>query len=82
MASCPECEAEIELSDVEEELGKVDVGDPFNCFECGAALRVKDLSPFQVEGDEDEDEDEEEIDEEKDLGDLDDEDEDEEDWDQ
>jgi alpha-aminoadipate/glutamate carrier protein LysW len=83
MATCPECDAEIEIDpdDVEE----MEVGDPWNCDACGSSLRVAGLTPLEFDGDEDDededDEDEDEAEDEADDLDDDDEDEDEEDAD-
>lgn len=84
MATCPECDADLEIdeSDVEE-------GDQVDCSECGETFVVTGTDPLELEvADEDEDEDEEE--EEDDDADLDeeeddldeDEEEDEGDWDE
>ena len=87
MATCPECDAEIEIDpdDVEE----MEVGDPWNCDACGSSLRVLSLAPLEFDADEDDDEDDEDEDEddkEEDLDEDDDEDDDEEeadkDWDE
>jgi alpha-aminoadipate/glutamate carrier protein LysW len=85
MATCPECDAEIEVDEYD-----VDKGDLLSCPECGSNLEVTGLSPIELDvaGDEDDDDDDDEDEEEKD-GDEDeldiDEDEDteeEEDWDE
>lgn len=82
MATCPECDADLDVdeSDVEE-------GDQVDCPECGETFVVTGTDPLELEiADEDEDEEEEE--EEEDDADLDDEDdldeddEDEGDWDE
>jgi alpha-aminoadipate carrier protein LysW len=88
MATCPECDAEIELD--EDDLEEMEVGDPWNCDACGSSLRVATLEPLEFDGDEDYDEDDdeeedEEAKEEEDDADDDDEDEDgdeKEDWDE
>ena len=89
MATCPECDAEIEIDP--DDLDEMEVGDPWSCDACGSGLRVATLEPLEFDGDEDddEDEDEEEEDEEEakeDDADDDDEDDDEEDddkeWDE
>jgi alpha-aminoadipate carrier protein LysW len=74
MASCPECDAEIEVDEFD-----VDKGDQLSCPECGSNLEVTNLSPvelelaaedddldddFDEEADEDEDEDDGETEEE------------------
>jgi alpha-aminoadipate carrier protein LysW len=76
MATCPECDAEVEVDE-----NDVDLGDELSCPECGQTLVVSNTDPLELdfapEDDEDEDE-EDEDDEDLDDDDLD-EDEDEED---
>ena len=66
MASCPECDAELEIDD--DDLEEMEVGDPWDCEACGSRLRVAVLNPLEFDSDE-EDEDEDE-DDEKDDDDL------------
>lgn len=80
MATCPECDADLDIdeSDIEE-------GDQVDCPECGETFVVTGTDPLELESadedDEDEDEEEEDEDELDDEDDLEDEDEDEaEDW--
>jgi alpha-aminoadipate carrier protein LysW len=75
MATCPECDAEIEVDEFD-----VDKGDQLSCPECGSNLEVVSLSPIELDlaPDEDEEEDDDDLDEE-DGDDEDDEEEDEED---
>jgi alpha-aminoadipate carrier protein LysW len=88
MATCPECDAEIEID--EDDLEEMEVGDPWNCDACGSSLRVASLVPLEFDSEDDEDEDDEDEDEEAekvedDLDEDDDEDEEEEtdkDWDE
>ena len=94
MATCPECDAEIEIDD--DDLEEMEVGDPWDCDACGSRLRVASLDPLEFEGDEDDDDDDEDDDEEKkesedaddavddddDFDDDDDDDEEKEDWDE
>ena len=63
MATCPECDAEIEIDEYD-----VDKGDLISCPECGTNLEVVGVSPVELDlaGDEDEDEEDEEDDEEED----------------
>ena len=61
MATCPECDAEINVD--EDDLDEMEVGDPWNCDACGSSLRVAGLDPLEFDGDEEDDEDEEEEDE-------------------
>lgn len=64
MATCPECDAEIEVD--QDDLDEMEVGDPWNCDACGSSLRVAGIAPLDFEGDdEDEDEDEDEEEEKK-----------------
>jgi len=76
MATCPECDAELDVDDFD-----VEKGDVISCPECGSNLEVTGLAPLEVEviGDDDDD-DEDDIEEEEDEE-LD-EDEEEEDWDE
>ena len=57
MATCPECDAEIEVDEFD-----VDKGDQLSCPECGSTLEITGLSPIELElsPDDDEDDDEEE----------------------
>ena len=76
MATCPECDAEVEVDELSVEKGEI-----IECFECGARLEVIRTSPLELElapDDEDEleDEDEEEDDDEEDDDEDEDEDED------
>jgi alpha-aminoadipate/glutamate carrier protein LysW len=73
MATCPECDAEIEVDEYD-----VDKGDQVNCPECGRALEVVGLSPLELDlASEEEEEDEDEEDEEDEEDDI-----EEEDWDE
>ena len=74
MATCPECDAEIELDD--SDLEELEVGDPWDCDACGSRLRVAGLDPvdFDTDDDDDEDEDDEEADDKDDADDADDDD--------
>ena len=78
MATCPECDAEIDVD--QDDLEEMEVGDPWNCDACGSSLRVAGIEPLDFDSDDDDDdddEDEEEADEEEaDDDDLDDDDED------
>jgi len=57
MATCPECDAEIEVDEFD-----VDKGDQLSCPECGSNLEVVSLSPVELdlasEDDDDDDDDE------------------------
>ena len=87
MATCPECDAEVDIDD--DDLEEMEIGDPWDCAACGSRLRVASLDPVDFESDEETDDDEEEEEEESeedaeedsDLDDdLDDDDEKTEDW--
>jgi lysine biosynthesis protein LysW len=56
MATCPECDAEIEIE--EDDLEEMEIGDPWDCDACGSRLRVASLDPLDFDSD-DEDDDEE-----------------------
>ncbi|HWB29152.1 MAG TPA: hypothetical protein VG736_01525 [Vicinamibacterales bacterium] len=85
MATCPECDAELEIDD--DDLEEMEVGDPWDCEACGSHLRVASLDPLEFDNDDDDDDededggDEEDSDDEDDLDDLDEDDEDEDDGD-
>jgi alpha-aminoadipate carrier protein LysW len=73
MATCPECDAEIEVDEFD-----VDKGDQLSCPECGSNLEVVSLSPIELDVAPDDDEDEDDDDDlEDEEGDDEDEDEDE-----
>jgi lysine biosynthesis protein LysW len=57
MATCPECDAEMEID--EDDIEEMEVGDPWDCDACGSHLRVASLDPLDFESDDDEDEEEE-----------------------
>ncbi len=63
MATCPECDAEIEIDEFD-----VDKGDLISCPDCGSNLEVTTTSPVELEAvdDDDEDDDEDDDDEVKD----------------
>jgi alpha-aminoadipate carrier protein LysW len=70
MATCPECDAEIEIDEYD-----VDKGDLISCPECGSNLEVVGVSPVELDNaadkDEDDDEEEDDDDEEEEDGDED-----------
>lgn len=87
MATCPECDAELNIDD--DDLEDMEIGDPWDCDACGSRLRVSSLDPLEFESDEEDDDEEEEDgeessdeEEESDLDDLEDEDSDDGDWDE
>ena len=76
MATCPECDAEIEVDEFD-----VDKGDQLSCPECGSNLEVTGLSPLELDiapddDDEDDDEDDDDLEDDDDADDDDDEDDD------
>jgi len=56
MATCPECDAEIEIDD--DDLEDLQIGDAFECADCGSALRIATLDPLEFDIDDDEEEEE------------------------
>ena len=74
MATCPECEADVEVDEYD-----VDKGDLINCPECGSHLEVTSVTPVELDVAPEEDEDE--LDEDEEGDDLEEE-EEEEDWDE
>jgi len=58
MATCPECDAEIEVD--ADDLGDLEIGDPWDCAACGSSLRVANLDPLDFESDEDDEEEDQE----------------------
>jgi len=71
MATCPECDAEIEVDEFD-----VDKGDQLSCPECGSNLEVVSVSPLELDLAQEDLEDDEEADE----GDEEDEETEDEDW--
>jgi alpha-aminoadipate carrier protein LysW len=65
MATCPECDFEIDIDEYD-----ADKGDTLECDNCGVRLEVVSLNPIEldvvVDDDEDEEEDEDEDDEDED----------------
>jgi alpha-aminoadipate/glutamate carrier protein LysW len=57
MATCPECDAEIEVDEFD-----VDKGDQLSCPECGSNLEVVGVSPIELDvAPEDDDEDDDDL---------------------
>lgn len=75
MATCPECDAELEIED--DDLDEMEVGDPWDCEGCGSRLRVASIDPLEFDGDDEEEEDEDEDEEGDDEDEVDEDDEDE-----
>jgi lysine biosynthesis protein LysW len=63
MATCPECDAEIDVED--DDLDEMEIGDPWDCDACGTRLRVASVDPMEFESDDDEDDEDEEEEEEE-----------------
>ncbi len=61
MANCPECDADVELDEVD-----ADVGDEVSCAECGQNLMVVNTDPLELDfaSDDDEDDEDDDLDEE------------------
>ncbi|MEO8482536.1 MAG: hypothetical protein ABI634_10030 [Acidobacteriota bacterium] len=57
MATCPECDAELEIDD--DDLAEMEVGDPWDCEACGSHLRVAGLDPLEFDNDDEDDDDDE-----------------------
>lgn len=57
MATCPECDAEVDIDD--DDLEEMEIGDPWDCAACGSRLRVSSLDPVDFESDEDDEDDDE-----------------------
>jgi ribonuclease E len=62
MPTCPECDADVEVDDVDAEIG-----DEISCPECGQSLVVSSTEPLELdfatdEDEEDEDDDEDDLD--------------------
>ena len=57
MATCPECDAEMEVDEFD-----VDKGDQLSCPECGSNLEVIGLSPIELDLAPDEDDDDDDDD--------------------
>ncbi len=70
MATCPECDAELEIDG--DDLDEMEVGDPWDCDACGSHLRVSSIRPLEFDNDEEEDEDEDEDEDDDDADDDDD----------
>ena len=77
MATCPECDAEIEVDEFD-----VDKGDQLSCPECGSNLEVIGMSPARARPGAQDDDDDDLDDDEDDKEDDDDDDDDEEDDDE
>jgi hypothetical protein len=58
MATCPECDIEIQID--ESDLEEMEVGDPWVCDGCASNLRLASIDPLEFDADDEEDEEEEE----------------------
>ena len=58
MATCPECDIEIQID--ESDLEEMEVGDPWVCDGCASNLRLASLDPLEFDVDEEEEEEEDE----------------------
>ena len=61
MATCPECDFEIDVDEYD-----VDRGDTLECDNCGATLEVIGLNPIEFEAASDEDDEDDDFDEDED----------------
>ncbi len=65
MATCPECDAEVEVDEDD-----VDLGDEVSCPECGQTLVISNTDPLELDfapdDDEDEDDEDDEVEEDDD----------------
>lgn len=64
MATCPECDADIEVDDTD--IEEMETGDPWDCAECNSRVRVLSLDPLEFEPDDDDDDEEDDRDEDDD----------------
>ncbi len=58
MATCPECDIEIQIDD--SDLEEMEVGDPWVCDGCASNLRLASLDPLEFDSDDEDDDEEEE----------------------
>jgi alpha-aminoadipate/glutamate carrier protein LysW len=77
MATCPECDAELDVDEFD-----VDKGDVISCPECGSNLEVSGVSPLEVEVLGEDDDDDEDFDGDEEEGEEEDEEEEQENWDE
>ncbi len=64
MPTCPECDADVEVDDVD-----IEIGDEVSCPECGQTLVVSSTDPLELDFAPGEDEEEEDDDDDDDLDD-------------
>lgn len=72
MATCPECDADLEIAD--DDLDEMEPGDPWDCEACGSRLRVATIDPLEFDADDDDDDDDDDDEEEEDVDEADDDD--------
>ena len=58
MATCPECDIEIQID--ETDLEEMEVGDPWVCDGCASNLRLASIDPLEFDSDDEDDDEEEE----------------------
>ncbi|HUR20276.1 MAG TPA: hypothetical protein VMZ90_05660 [Vicinamibacterales bacterium] len=58
MATCPECDIDIQIDD--SDLEEMEVGDPWVCDGCASNLRLASVDPLEFDSDDEDDDDEEE----------------------
>ena len=58
MATCPECDIEIQID--ESDLEEMEVGDPWVCDGCASNLRLASVDPLEFDSDDEDDDEEEE----------------------
>lgn len=66
MATCPECDATLDL-----EPDDVDLDDRLSCDDCGASLKVTSITPLELDVDEEDDDEDDDLDDEDDENDED-----------
>jgi hypothetical protein len=69
MATCPECDIEIEID--EDDLEEMEVGDPWVCDGCASNLRIATLDPLDFDVDDEDEDDDEDADDKKSDDDVD-----------
>ena len=52
MATCPECDIEIQIDD--SDLEEMEVGDPWVCDGCASNLRLASVDPLEFDSDDEE----------------------------
>lgn len=57
MATCPECDATLDI-----EPEDVELDDRLSCDDCGASLKVSSMAPLEVELDDDDEDEDDDLD--------------------